>query len=179
VVLNSERNRVWRAALVDALRLLELSRLVGSRARRGPAPGGHWAARRGGGRRRRPLGRPGADLESAAVAVRVIALIGLPSEGDAAGVDFLHSCEDGVLGLRSAPMTAMTSVGGLWGGLSIALALNVPLRYPQAVSRSIARLQRPNGGLGARDGAIPTLHDTWLGVHAACLLERLQAEPRL
>jgi len=72
----------------------------------------------------------------------------------------------------------MTSVSAIRGGLSIALGLNAPLRYPRAVGRSIARLQHPNGGLGARDGAIPTLHDTWLALEAACLLKRLQDKPR-
>jgi hypothetical protein len=179
VVLDSEHDRDWRAALVNVLRVLELSRLVGlgfeadqrqalmrllDAAAAGD--GGRWA-------------RPGADLETTAVALRVIALVGLPSEGDAPNGDFLHCCEDAVLGLRFAPTTAVTSAGALWGGLSIAVALGVPLRNPRAVSRSIARLQRPNGGLGARDGAIPRLRDTWLGVHAACLLDRLQEEPGL
>ena len=68
VVLNSERNRVWRAALADALRLLELSRLVGLELdadQRQAFTGLLDAAADGDGDR---WARPGADLESTAVA---------------------------------------------------------------------------------------------------------------
>ena len=120
----------------------------------------------------------GPDLMTTGVAARLIALGGLPQGGEIATVEFLHSCEEPGLGLRLAPTTAMTSVSALRGGLSIALALNAPVRYPQAVGRSIARLQHPNGGLSARGWAIPTLHDTWLALEAAWLLKRLQNEPQ-
>jgi hypothetical protein len=41
----------------------------------------------------------------------------------------------------------------------------------RAVGGSLARLQRADGGLGVRDGAISTLQATWLGLRAAHLLD--------
>ena len=177
VVLRSHGRREWRGALLDALRLLELSRLLGvvldgnqrralTRLLAAAADGevGRWA-------------RPGADLETTAVAVRVIELGDVASAGAAATEELLRSCEDPVLGLRLAPDAAATSVGALWGGLAIARARELRLRYPQAIGHSIGLLQRPNGGLGARDRAIPTLRDTWLGLRAARLLDPRQEKP--
>lgn len=168
--LNLVRTDDWRGALVNALRLLELVHLLGleldADQRQVFAGMLAAAADESGG-----WVRPGADLEMTAVAVRVITLLGLPGEREAATADFLHRCEDAVFGLRLTPGTAATSIGALRGGLSMAWALNVPLRSSHAIGRSIARLQRPSGGFGARDGAIPTLRDTWLGLHAACMLK--------
>ena len=121
--------------------------------------------------------RPGTDLETTAVAVRVIELGDVASAGAAATEELLRSCEDPVLGLRLAPDAAATPVGALWGGATIARALELRLRYPQAIGHSIGLLQRPNGGLGARDSAIPTLRDTWLGLRAARLLDPQQEKP--
>ena len=172
----------------DTLAALESLRLLGVAA---PAPeltgrwlrglqsaDGHYQTLTIGWAALRRWARPGADLETTAVAVRVTALLGLPGESEAATSEFLHRCEDAVFGLRLAPRTAATTVGALRHGLLIACALSLPLRYPDAISRSIGRLQRPSGGLGGRDGAIATLRDTWLGLHAACLLDRLEEKER-
>ena len=96
VVLRSHGRREWRGALLDALRLLELSRLLGvvldgnqrralTRLLAAAADGeiGRWA-------------RPGADLETTAVAVRVIELGDVASAGAAATEELLRSCEDPV-----------------------------------------------------------------------------------
>jgi hypothetical protein len=103
--------REWRGALLDVQRLLELSQLTDVElsadqrdnmarmlAEAADRFGGAWA-------------RPGADLESTAVAVRLIELGNLPGDGEKASEDFLRDCEDANLGLRLAPDTAMTSVG--------------------------------------------------------------------
>lgn len=168
--------REWRAALLDALRISDLLRLSGE-ALRGDrllalsrllevardAHGG-WA-------------RPGADLQTTGIAVRIIELAGIKSlrdcaEGDCAE-EFLRRCEDPVLGLRAAPGSAATSAGALWGGVTVAAALRVGLGYPQAVAQSIALLQNPGGGLGVRHQGLSTLLDTWLGLRAASVLASL------
>ena len=177
LVLGSHGRREWRGALLNALRLLELSRLLGvvldGNQRRALtrllAAAADGEVGRG--------ARPGADLETTAVAVRVIELGDVASAGAATTEELLRSCEDPVLGLRLAPDAAATSVGALWGGLTIARALELRLRYPQAIGHSIGLLQCPNGGLGARHRAIPTLRDTWLGLRAARLLDPRQEKP--
>jgi hypothetical protein len=75
-----------------------------------------------------------------------------------------------------SPRAGMTSAGALWGGVKLARAAGVVLRYPYAIAASLALLQRPDGGLGARHRAISTLRDTWLGLQAARVLEELQEE---
>jgi prenyltransferase/squalene oxidase-like repeat protein len=173
MLLASHGPRDWRGTLLGVLRVLELRRAIGLEPdtdQRQAISGLLDAASDGPGR----WARPGADLETSAVAVRVIGLARIPRWNEPASRGFLHECEDPVLGVRLAPGAAATSVGALWGGLTIARALGVRLSHPDAIGRSIARLQRPNGGLGARDRAIPTLHDTWLGLRAACILDELQ-----
>jgi Prenyltransferase and squalene oxidase repeat len=167
--------REWRGALGDVLHLLELLGLAGrdlSSDERDRLAGmldagsderGGWA-------------RPGGDLETTAVAVRVIELAGLPRARWGAAAGFLRRCESEALGLVLAPGAGMTSAGALWGGLKLARAAGVGLRHPGAIAASLALLQRPDGGLGARHWAISTLRDTWLGLQAARVLEELQEE---
>jgi hypothetical protein len=111
--------------------------------------------------------RPGADLETTAVAVRLIDLAGLPRAQGGAAAEVLRRCESEALGLVLSPRAGMTSAGALWGGVKLARAAGVVLRYPYAIAASLALLQRPDGGLGARHRAISTLRDTWLGLQAA------------
>jgi len=160
----------WRAALTHALQLIELLTSMSA----GLQPGhrdaftqlldvahgqsGGWMA-------------PGVDLESAGVAVSLISLGRLPGLADPGLATLLHACEDETFGLRFAPGTGMTSAGALWGGLTVARALGLPLCYPHAIAANLALLQREDGGFGRRHTAISTLHDTWLGVRAACLLD--------
>jgi hypothetical protein len=119
---------------------------------------------------------PGVDLEGAAVALRVISLAGLSRDGDARFRAFLEACEDQELGLRVRPDAAATSTGALWGGLVAAGILQCRLRGLASIERNLAMLQRADGGLGARHGAISTLHDTWRGLDAARRLDELQEE---
>lgn len=122
--------------------------------------------------------RPGGDLETMAVAIRVAALAELPlSDPDALG-DLLRRCEDPALGLRPRPDAATTSAGALWGGLVVARALGACLQFPSAVAKNLALLQRSDGGIGARHRAISTLRDTWRGLEAATLLDQLKEENR-
>ena len=121
--------------------------------------------------------RPGADLETTAVALHLLAQLGEElGAGARAGVEaLLARSEDPTLGLRLG--TARTvSAGVLWGGLAICQALGVRLTYPDAAATSLALLQRPDGGLGQRHRAISTLHDTWLGLDAARLLDALRLD---
>lgn len=168
-------SREWRGTLVDVLHLVELLALAdgdlgfdeSDRLTRlleaASDERGGWA-------------RPGADLETTAVAVRLIELAGLPRGKWGAAAEFLRRCESKALGLVLSPSAGMTSAGALWGGLQLARAAGVMLRYPNAIAASLALLQRPDGGLGARHRAISTLRDTWLGVQAARVLEALQEE---
>jgi hypothetical protein len=162
--------RDWRLALVDLLHVMELLRLSG----REPGDGQRAAISRILAAARDPLGgwaRPGGDLETTAVAVRLARLAGLPRRADAGTEGFVDRCQDRTLGLRVRPGAATTSAGALWGGLALARSLGVPVSYPVAVAESLALLQRPDGGLGPRHRAIATLRDTWLGLRAARLLE--------
>lgn len=171
----SDRPRDWRMAIVDALRLCELMRLR-HRTVRGRehdslvglitaarVPHGGWAA-------------PGADLETTAIAVQLVGLIDPHRLPDPPLERFLDSCEDKQLGVRLAPATRTTSVGALWGGLTLGHALGRRLRYPGAVGEQLGLLQRPDGGLSERHQAISTLRATWLGLQAAQLLNRERQE---
>lgn len=166
--------REWRSALTDALHLVEmlaldrlelgiderplLARLLGAaRDERGG-----WA-------------RPGADLETTAVAVRLIDVTYLP-RAEWSAAEFLRRCESETLGLALSPGAGMTSAGALWGGVQVARAAEVALRHPNAIASSLTLLQRADGGLGARHRAISTLRDTWLGLRAAHELQELQEE---
>lgn len=165
----------WPNALRDTLRLAELLRLTGAAhisslhqtltglldSARDPLGG--WA-------------RPGADLETTAIALRLIRLTGLPLFYPADVISLLRDSEDPRLGFRVCPSTRATSVDALWGGLDMAHALRVSPRYPAAIGESLALLQRPDGGLGPRRYAMSTLRDTWRGLAAASLLDHLPEE---
>lgn len=166
--------RRWRDALVDILHAVELLAL-----------GGHQL----GFDRRRQLerlleaaedrhggwARPGPDLESTAVAISLIDLADLPWDRWDAIAEFVRRCESQALGLALSPGVGMTSAGALWGGLQVARAAGISLRYRDAIASSLALPQRADGGLGARHWAISTLRDTWLGLQAARDLEEPQS----
>lgn len=164
--------RDWRAALDGALRLTELMELdtaqcdgVADLLAAAADPQGGWA-------------RPAADIETTAVAVQLARRAGSSTTPDRdRAVEFLRSCEDASVGVRLRPDTQATMVGALWGGLKVASLLGVVPRYPAASGGSLALLQRPNGGLGARHQAVATLRDTWRGLRAARLLDELEEQP--
>ena len=171
--------RAWRGALREALRLVEALSLTDS----GPGIDGRGRAQcaellaaardpRGG------WARPDADLETTGAAGRLVVACGLDPTGLDGGGGLLRRCEDPVLGLRLAPGGRATSVGALWGGLVVAGAAGVRLRFPAAVSGSLVQLQRPDGGLGPRHRAISTLADTWRGVEAAALFDQIEERAR-
>ena len=122
--------------------------------------------------------RPGADLETTGVAVHLMTQLGLRlSPGARAGVEALFArSQDRTLGLCLATQSRAVSAGSLWGGLTICQVLGLRLAYPDAAATSLVLLQRPDGGLGQRDRAISTLHDTWVGLDAARLLDTLRKE---
>lgn len=165
-----DRSRDWRVAIIDALHLLELVRLRHGALGRcerdsmtavldaARAPDGGWA-------------RPGADLETTAIAVRLAQLVEPRWRPDPQLAAFLSRCEDELLGLRLAPDAQATSVGALWGGLALGRVLGRRLCYRDAVGQQLALLQRPDGGLGARHRAVSTLQATWLGLEAARLFD--------
>ncbi len=116
--------------------------------------------------------RPGADIETTALAVDLARRAGdIPVDIRAVG-GFLRDCEDSAVGVRVRPDSQATTVGALWGGLAIAAALEMPMRWPSTIAANLTLLQRPNGGLGARHGAVTTLRDTWRGLCAERLLTR-------
>lgn len=159
----------------DALHLVELVRVTGEE------PDFQWRAAltESLAAARDPLGgwaRPGAELETTAVAVRLIVLVGVWREREDAIADFLRRCEEKVLGLRLGPGARTTSAGALWGGLELARALDLTPSYPRAIAESLALLQRRDGGQGARHCALATLRDTWLGLQAAQPLEQIPEE---
>jgi len=171
----SRRNRArdFAGALREALHLLELRRLgaaVPAGSGSGPFAGLLEEARdpRGG------WARPGADLETTAIAVSITGPTELSSQQRWVTEDFLRRVEDPVLGLRLSPGAAATWVGALWGGLELARGLRLRPSYPGAVAENLTILQRADGGLGARHFAISTLRDTWRGLDAVCLLDHLQ-----
>ena len=160
-----------RASLDNVLRLAELLELdTGQRAGvadllvAAAAPQGGWA-------------RPGADVETTAVAMQLARHAGITPPDLDGVVAFLRGCEDAAVGVRLCPDTQLTTVGALWGGLDLAAALGALPRYPAAIAESLALLQHPDGGLGARHWAVATLHDTWRGLRAARLLDGLQEQP--
>ena len=165
--------REWRTALGDALRVVELHRVcaieLGGDERE--ALGLLLAAARD---RAGVWARPGGDLHTTALAVRAARLGGIAERADGAVADFVARCEDAALGLRLAPDAAATSAGALWGGLELMRTLHMTPTYPAAIAASVALLQRPEGGLAARHRGLATLHDTWLGLRAARLLQLTQ-----
>jgi hypothetical protein len=170
-----DRSGDLRSAIIDALRLVELVHLrhgtLGGRERQGiatlldaaRAPRGGWA-------------RPGADLETTAIGMRLAQLADVRWHPDPQLAAFLCRCEDELLGLRLAPNTRATSVGALWGGLTLSRVLRQRLRYVGAIGAQLALLQRPDGGLGERHWAISTLQATWRGLETARLLAGLNEE---
>ncbi|KAA8964640.1 hypothetical protein [Mycobacterium sp.] len=167
--------RDWRSTIVDALHLCELLGLRHG-APHGPgqdrlvalldsarATDGGWAA-------------PGADVETTATGLRLARLIDPHWQPDPLLDTFLSRCEDDLLGLRLAPAARTTSVGALWGGLTLGQALDHRLRHLGAVARQLVLLARPDGGLSERHGAISTLQATWRGLEAATLLDKLREE---
>lgn len=158
----------WRAALADVLHLAELLDFD-SGQRAGVAdllaasadPQGGWA-------------RPGADMQTTAVAMQLARRVGITPPDLDGVVAFLRGSEDAAVGVRLRPDAQVITVGALWGGLELAVALGVSPRYPAAIARSLALLQGPDGGLGARDGAVATLRDTWRGLRAMRLLDKVQ-----
>lgn len=158
----------WRAALDGVLHLAELVDLdAGQRA--DVADLLTVSADRHGG-----WARPGADIETTAVAVELANRAGSAPRDVDGVIGFLRGCEDAALGMRLRPDTQVTTVGALWGGQELAKALGVLPRHPAAIAASLALLQHPNGGLGARHGAVTTLRDTWCGLRAAHLLDALE-----
>jgi Prenyltransferase and squalene oxidase repeat len=171
--------RDWREAIREAHHVLELLRLEQQQLEADEhlalakllelaGDDGGWA-------------RPGADLETTAIAVELLRLArprGSAGRAPLTAESFLRRCEDRVLGVRVAPDAGATSVGALWGATAIARGLHVSLRYPSAIGQGIVLLQGHSGGLGSRHRAIPTLHDTWLGLRAASQLARIQEASR-
>jgi len=160
-LLGRRRDRDWRGALSDALHLFESVRLSEL------AP--------------RFTGRDRFSKLLGGASVTPGQLSGCPDQhGDGrdrgAAEQFLRRNEDGVLGLRLSPDAGATSVGALWGGLELADVLGLELSYPGAVGENLALMQRADGGLGARHAAISTLHDTWRGLEATRLLDKLHEE---
>ena len=174
-LLGRRRDRDWRGALSDALHLFESVRL----SELAPRFTGRDRFSKLLDEARDPLGgwaRPGADLETTAVAMLIGAPTELSGRDRGAAEQFLRRNEDGVLGLRLSPDAGATSVGALWGGLELADVLGLELSYPGAVGENLALMQRADGGLGARHAAISTLHDTWRGLEATRLLDKLHEE---
>ena len=177
VLLRRPAAREWSGAVTDLARAGELLGLIGAALdpptreaftrmlEEARDPQGGWA-------------RPGADLETTAVALHLLTQLGLELGADArAGVEaLLARTEDRTLGLRFGTHTRTVSAGALWGGLAICRVLGLRLTYPDAVASSLALLQRPDGGLGQRHWAISTLHDTWLGLDAARLFDALRED---
>lgn len=160
----------WHVALESALHVAELLDL-GSGQRDGVAgllaasadPRGGWA-------------RPGADMQTTAMALQLAHRAGAPAPDLDKIEAFLRGCEHPALGMQLRPDAQVTTAGALWGGLAVADALGVLPRYLVAVSASLALLQGPDGGLGARHGAVSTLRDTWHGLCAATFLDELDPD---
>ena len=177
VSLRRRRARDWSGALTrlsSAVALLDVTGAELDTPRRwalmqdvdeAKDPGGGWA-------------RPGADLATTAVALRLTSWLGLDlDELVRIGVTELFTrSEDPALGLCLGPHGKTATAGVLWGGLEIRRQLGLPLTYPTAVATSLVMLQRPDGGFGPRHRAISTLHDTWLALKAAHLLEDHQED---
>ena len=160
----------------DALHLVELVRVTGEE------PDFEWRAAltENLATARDPLGgwaRPGAELKTTAVAVRLIVLAGVR---ESARTRSPVSCA----AARTRPSAcALVPAPGRprrvhCGTGSNSRALGLTLSYTRAIAQSLALLQRPYGGLGARHGAIATRRETWLALPAAQLLEQIQEERR-
>jgi hypothetical protein len=174
-ICDREGPREWRAAIIDAVHLCELTRLrldalrgsardsMAALLDAARAADGGWAS-------------PGADLETTAMGLRLAQLVNPHWQPDPPLVNFLGRCEDELVGLRLAPDARTTAVGALWGGLALADALHRRLRYLGAIEQQLVLLQRPDGGLGARHRAISALQATWIGLEAVALLNRLGEE---
>ena len=174
VLLRRPAARDWSGAVTDLAHAGQLLRLIGAdldvstrdaftrMLEEAREPQGGWA-------------RPEADLETTGVALHLVTQLDLELGAEArAGVEALFArSEDPTLGLRFGPHARAVSAGALWGGLTICQALGLRLTYPDAAATSLALLQRPDGGLGRRHRAISTLHDTWVGLDAARLLDTL------
>jgi hypothetical protein len=171
-VARPDVDRSWRGALTDALRLAELAELsgtavptVGAFAARllddAADPAGGWA-------------RPGADLETVAVAARLARLAGLDRGEQATATRYARACEDPGLGFRLSVSAAATSVGALRGGLSLLRAAGLDGRHLDAAGHQLVMLQGLDGGFAARHRGLSNLQDTWRGLDAARLLDELQ-----
>lgn len=177
VLLRRPAAREWSGAITDVGHAGQLLGLIGAEldppTREGFTrmleeardPQGGWA-------------RPGADLETTAVALRLVTQLGLGfGAGARAGVEALFArSEDRILGLRLGTHSRTVSAGALWGGLTVCQALGLRLTYPEAAATSLALLQRPDGGFGQRHRAISTLHDTWVGLDTARLFDTLRKD---
>ncbi|HTY30921.1 prenyltransferase/squalene oxidase repeat-containing protein [Mycobacterium sp.] len=177
VLLQRPAARDWTGAVTDLAHAGDLFRVTGAEldsptreafARMLEAardPQGGWS-------------RTGADLETTAVALHLLTQLGLQLGADArSGVEALFArSQDRTLGLCLGTHARAVSAGSLWGGLTICRMLGLRLAYPDAAATSLALLQRPDGGLGQRDRAISTLHDTWVGLDAARLLDALRKD---
>jgi hypothetical protein len=176
ILLGPRASGEWRSRLVNCRRLLELCAVATIELdadRRGAVgdlvaaaadeAGGRWA-------------RPGPDLEVTAVAVDVLELAGMADHVGPPSEDFLRACEDPVVGFRLAPGARAGSGGDPLGRPANCLGARGPRRKPRR-DRPPHPLpaQRPNGGLGPRDGAIATLQDTWTALRAEQLFEREHA----
>lgn len=165
--VRDERIRDWRGALRDLLHLLEVSRVLdmsfewdcGRLLKKAMDPDGGWTT-------------PGADLETTAIALLISNLDQVDGRTDLDAEAFLRRCEHATFGLRITPLSGALSVGALWGGVQIAYHQKIRLQYPEAVAASLLLAQRADGGLGARHGAISTLHDTLLGLETDQLLDQ-------
>ncbi len=117
----------------------------------------------------------GPTIEVTAVAVRLASRCGQDLSHDASLRDWVRACEDPVHGFRICPGAGEATSGALWGGLFLLDVLGgMEPKDPKAVDRNIALLQRKNGGLGPRPGAIATLFDTWTGLRAYSLLRGMR-----
>lgn len=171
-LLAEQREREHGGELHDLLHFVELARLTGL------GPGAEaiaavtemlerWRDSSGGG------AAPSADLETSAIALQLAELADLPLGYGGETEAFVRSCEDAVLGLRLCPSGRATSVGALWGGLTILRVLGRRPGHRESIAMNLALLQNRNGGLGARHCAISTLRHTWLGLEASQLLNDL------
>ncbi len=170
-LLEERPTRQPRPWLLELLRLAELFELRGvtpDRARltrlleRSVAAHGGWP-------------RDAAELETTGVVSELIRRARLEPVAARSTVAFLQACEDPALGLRTTPDAAATTVGALWGGVTVARNRLQALRHPEAIAASIALLQRRDGGFGERHRALTTLRDTWLALRAWSTLAELQA----
>ncbi len=111
----------------------------------------------------------GATLPDSAIALRLMHAANL-----IAGRQILalaRASEDATYGFRVARIGQSTSLDVLAAGLSILAAFNVAPKYRTALLRTVSACQDANGGFGHREGAIPTLRNTYL---ALFILKRIE-----